>query len=511
MQCGQRNEIFTRPTLAKTATKCIQIVPAVLNYQGMTRIRISVAAVLAFCWLANEAPADCSLTNTSLTPLNDLGSGTYSNFTGGLYLNGTNTRPPAHEVAGLDIAASLSTNTGTNVLLSIGMSNTTQEFATKGPGAFKPRADVDPAKNPRLIIVDGAQGGQDATKWTNINAATWATVDQRLATAHVTSNDVRVVWLKQALAGPLNYGAFPAHARVLQAMLEQIVRNAKARYPNLAIAYVSSRTRCYTNNPTLLNPEPFAYEAGWATKWIIENQINGSNNLAPAVAPWLSWGPYLWTDGLRGRSDGLTWYCTDLESDLTHPNTNGVTKVANQLLAFFKTDPTATPWFLRKTLTPPVVSISSTPSDGVAPLTVHFSASSTNSPVQFVWTFDDGDFSYGQSPTKIFPAAGNYHVHLTVEDAAGNTATTTTVINVLAPSIVNSIVRSGNDVRITWTTFGGQSYIVQTAVGDSYSTNYSDVSPSIVAVGIGASVTNFVDVGGATNSPARFYRVKLVP
>ena len=44
------------------------------------------------------------------------------------------------------------------------------------------------------------------------------------------------------------------HARALQAMLEQIVRNAKARYPNLAIAYVSSRTRCYTNNPTLLNP-----------------------------------------------------------------------------------------------------------------------------------------------------------------------------------------------------------------------------------------------------------------
>src|SRR5918992_184576 len=54
---------------------------------------------------------------------------------------------------------------GRIVLLSIGMSNTTQEFSR-----FKQMADADPDKNPRVTIVDGAQGGQDATAIRNPNA-----------------------------------------------------------------------------------------------------------------------------------------------------------------------------------------------------------------------------------------------------------------------------------------------------------------------------------------------------
>ena len=48
---------------------------------------------------------------------------------------------------------------GKIVLLSIGMSNATAEFA-----AFKRVADRDPAKNPNLTIVDGAQDGWDADR-----------------------------------------------------------------------------------------------------------------------------------------------------------------------------------------------------------------------------------------------------------------------------------------------------------------------------------------------------------
>ena len=46
-------------------------------------------------------------------------------------------------------------------------------------------------------------------------------------------------------------------------------------------------------------------------------------------------------------ADGLTWTCSDLVSDGTHPSTTGRTKVANALLAFFQTDSTAREWFLR--------------------------------------------------------------------------------------------------------------------------------------------------------------------
>src|SRR6266545_4827909 len=89
--------------------------------------------VVALIW---RAAADCTLTNVGLTALPDLGWGNYSNnnryFIGGLYPNGANQRPAAHEAAGLRIAAQeiqpLDTNgaqatNGAIVLISSGMSN----------------------------------------------------------------------------------------------------------------------------------------------------------------------------------------------------------------------------------------------------------------------------------------------------------------------------------------------------------------------------------------------------
>lgn len=65
-------------------------------------------------------------------------------------------------------------------------------------------------------------------------------------------------------------------------------------------------------------------------------------------APWLSWGPYLWADGMRAREDGLTWACADLvTTDGTHPSSGGQRKVAGMLVDFLKSDTTARPWFVR--------------------------------------------------------------------------------------------------------------------------------------------------------------------
>jgi lysophospholipase L1-like esterase len=69
---------------------------------------------------------------------------------------------------------------------------------------------------------------------------------------------------------------------------------------------------------------------------------------APAQRPWLAWGPYIWTDGLRGRSDGLVWTCSDVQSDGTHPSASGSAKIARLLHAFFTSDPSAMPWFTRQ-------------------------------------------------------------------------------------------------------------------------------------------------------------------
>ncbi len=395
------------------------------------------------------ASADCTLTNTGKLPLPETGLHTYQGFPTGLYPNYANNRPPAHLAAGLtiatngivprDAAGNVDTNTGKIVLLSVGMSNTTQEWASKGTENFRALANGDPAKDPQVLIVDGAQGGQASTDWTNFPHRTWSNVLQRLSNAGATSNQVQVIWMKQARRQPSASGAFPAHAQALQGDLETILRLSCSQFPNLKIAYVSSRTRSYENRPTLLNPEPFAYEGAFSTRWMIEKQINGAADLnfdpasGPVVAPYISWGSYLWADGTVGRSDGLVWLCSDLESDFTHPSaTGGVPKVGRQLLAFFKTDPTATPWFLRKTVvgSPPTCAASADVTNGLAPLTVNFNSSFSGSVTQAAWTFDDGEFSFAQNPTNIFYTPGNYTVRVTVTDTNGNTALSSVVITV---------------------------------------------------------------------------------
>ena len=77
---------------------------------------------------------------------------------------------------------------------------------------------------------------------------------------------------------------------------------------------------------------------------------------------------------------------------------------------------------------------------------------------------------------------------------------------------ITSVLRQTNDVTITWQTAGGRTNIVQATGGVSgYTTNYSNVSGAIVIPGSGDVITNYVDGGGATNTPSRFYRVRLVP
>jgi hypothetical protein len=292
-------------------------------------------------------------------PLNDLGAAEYvrlgagpTGFTGGLYPGGANVPPPDHQLAGLEIAnqavpldsaGNPDPVNGKIVMVSVGMSNTSSEFST-----FVNQTENDPTINPRLVIVNGAQPGKPADEWLDPTGITWLVVDQRLAEAEVTPAQVQVAWVKQVEAGP---GDFPEKPEALQGYLETIARTLHLRYPNMKIAYYSSRTRAYIYWQGL-SPEPAAFESGFAVKWLIEKQIGGDATLnfdpdaGPVVAPYLLWGPYLWIDGLNPRSDGLVWTAADLNADCVHPSPLGKEKVADQLMAFFKTEATARPWFV---------------------------------------------------------------------------------------------------------------------------------------------------------------------
>ncbi len=71
---------------------------------------------------------------------------------------------------------------------------------------------------------------------------------------------------------------------------------------------------------------------------------------------------------------------------------------------------------------------------------------------------------------------------------------------------ITALQPEGGDLRVTWTTVGGKSYVVQTN-GD-VSNGFADFSPLISASSAGESETNFVDPDAATNGH-RYYRVRL--
>ena len=302
---------------------------------------------------------NCDSTSVGFPPINDLGMGFFQGLQGGLYPNGSNSRPQNHNQVGLAIANNMQPLdaagnpdpiNGKIVLISIGMSNTSQEFQE-----FFAELDTVSNLNTKLKVVNGAQGGEPIGAIIDPNAPFWGVVNDRLASQNVTPQQVQVFWFLQAEERP-QLKPFLEYVDSLKEKFKVAIQIAKSKFPNLKMGYLSSRIYAgYAN--TTLNPEPFAYYSGWSVKRLIEDQINGDSTLAfsepNAKVPWLSWGPYLWADGLTPRSDGLIWVCPDdFETDGTHPSvTSGRQKVAGKLIKFFKNDETAQPWFLENVVT----------------------------------------------------------------------------------------------------------------------------------------------------------------
>jgi len=118
------------------------------------------------------------------------------------------------------------------------------------------------------------------------------------------------------------------------------------------------------------------------------------------------------------------------------------------------------------------------------------------------------------SPPALLP--GNNQVVWTAYDACGSIATCSQAVYVavLSPSIfqINSVAAQGNDLLLTWTMPQGFTGIVQATSGDisaNYSNSFGDISTPIFVPGNNLFTTNYFDLGGATNAPSRFYRIRL--
>ncbi len=305
----------------------------------------------------NNISVNISGTTTPIVPLNDLGTGTYFNNEGGLYPNGSNQRPPASEAAGVSIAQTIqpldingnpdSVN-GRIGLMSIGPSILFDDF-----GTFTLDYYADPTRNTKIVMVPGAQPRAYNSSWADPNSPLWNPIFQSfLPQAGISAAQVQVVYFKDG--DPTPAGIFPGDMSKTQTEYETIMQNIRSKFPNVKIVYLGAPVYAgYSAKGNTTNPEPFAFEGGFAVKWAIQDQINGNTNLnwdpnqGPVLAPWMTWGGYFWANGLINRSDGLAWSCPDFRNDGEHQSLPyGRQQEAAAMLNFFRTDTTATPWFI---------------------------------------------------------------------------------------------------------------------------------------------------------------------
>ncbi len=151
--------------------------------------------------------------------------------------------------------------------------------------------------------------------------------------------------------------------------------------------------------------------------------------------------------------------------------------------------------------------------------TGHNYALNTNTPGQVNLVVTPGLSAFQQWQIDYFSSTNNPAADPNVDadgDGMNNTnefLSGTNPTNSLSALRIISAVQQSTNVVITWATAGGRTNAVQATGGNAggYTTNFTDISGPIIISGGGDATTNHVDTAGATNNPARYYRVRLVP
>jgi hypothetical protein len=214
------------------------------------------------------------------------------------------------------------------------MSNGKQEW-----GRFMEMTETAPLR-PEIRLANGAVSGNPAQDWADPNDDAWDIAISNITAAGLSLDEVQVAWVKHGSQMGQLTGSFETNVELESAWIRQAIEIAADRFPNLRRVYVSSRI--YAGYEASENhEEPFTgYDNGFSVKEVVLDSVSGD------LGVWVAWGPYLWADGTSGRSDGLTWLCSDFVEDGVHPSSSGEDKVASALLDFFSTDPGVCPWFV---------------------------------------------------------------------------------------------------------------------------------------------------------------------
>jgi len=301
--------------------------------------------------------SDLRVARTDLVPLNTLANSTYQGFPGGLYAEGRNEPHGAHAEAIRKMSAAMQpldkdsrpNAAGKIVVIGIGASVCRQVFEVLeevGPTAA--------GKRPEVVFVNCAKGGHDVNKISDPGRRYWEFAKAAMEKAGLSPAQVQVAWYQSDDLLDTR-DDFPGRPQRLKDAIARNMREAKEHFPNLRICFHSARhtTAFMPDTAAKKNHgEPRPYHVGWAVKWLVEDQAAGKADLKfegeNAIAPLIAWATYFWTDGDKARHDDYRWTAADVAKDGIHLSATGRSRVAHELLDFWRTDAFARVWFTGK-------------------------------------------------------------------------------------------------------------------------------------------------------------------
>ena len=285
-------------------------------------------------------------------PLTDLGGGLYRGYVGGLYPGGSNTPSgtyaqdlltTSNSIVPIDINGNPDPQKGYVVFISMGGST-----GGKNMTALINKTKGNPATYSRLKLINGNQPAQKATLTTikAPNSLYWVRLSSLLAGHKSSYKQVQIVYLETD--DGVTTLKFPDRPNIIKGSIEACLRTMKKNMPNLKVVYLLGRTRTFPNTTTPWNREPSPYYFGWASKWAIQDQINGVPGTeykgANAVAPMVTWGFYQWADSLPRKTDNFYWRFSQTKDGL-HANEVGQDTLSKRFQQFLLTDTYASKWY----------------------------------------------------------------------------------------------------------------------------------------------------------------------
>jgi hypothetical protein len=110
-------------------------------------------------------------------------------------------------------------------------------------------------------------------------------------------------------------------------------------------------------------------------------------------------------------------------------------------------------------------------------------------------------------------AAANTNENWSIGDFLGLDNDGNNVYDALDPACtpyrIVQVAPTNTNVRVTWETAGGRTDVLQAS--GTVTGAFVDVSSPINITGTGLKTNTYVEVGGGTNQPTRFYRLRMIP